>query len=253
MEPTDDSASASRPADSSSTSIPNTASASGSNVPPPVDSTGKEIEDPIKIMFHPSSGRKEEVVSHHEYRNKTTHMQAPTDKVPWAPFRTRADYEFAKIALAASLTAQQNNALISLIKRISSGETEFTLVNNTDLRKTWDRASSKLTPVSTIFSILLYVLKANSLLQFETKTIEVPYKKEMRSYLLHFWPIWNWVEDILRNPNIVSRFTWDSCQLYKYNKISKCYTQFINEPWTADRFWELQVCIKRNSFLFKVT
>lgn len=129
-------------------SIPTTATTSTPIDAPTDPITGKEIEDAVKIDYHPHSNRNTEIKSYHDYLHQTQNSSPPTDKQPWAPFRTRTDYEYAEIVLAASLNAAQNNALISLIHRIVRGEAEFTLRDNTDLKSLWDRAANKLTPVS---------------------------------------------------------------------------------------------------------
>jgi hypothetical protein len=41
---------------------------------------------------------------------------------------------------------------------------------------------------------------------------------------------------------LVKKFRWDAERLYKYNGAD--FVQFIHEPWTADRWWRIQVSIK---------
>jgi hypothetical protein len=44
------------------------------------------------------------------------------------------------------------------------------------------------------------------------------------------------VQDRILAPHI----QWDAQRLSKFN--GKEYIRFIHEPYTADRFWEIQVC-----------
>lgn len=108
-------------------------------IPHPIDpATGKIIHDAIKIEYHPNSGCGDEVKSFYDFRHQ--HMNRPqvVDEEPWAAFGTRADYEYAEIALAASLSARQNTALISLIHRIASGVAKFTIKSSKDLQDRWE-------------------------------------------------------------------------------------------------------------------
>lgn len=61
--------------------------------------------------------------------------------------------------------------------------------------------------------------------------------------LFDFWcrPLWDWVLDLIENPSMAPYFEWDAQKLYKYDGTK--YIRFIHEPWTAARFWEVQVGI----------
>jgi hypothetical protein len=61
---------------------------------------------------------------------------------------SRADFEFAEIALEAALTKDQVDSMIKLIGRLTQGQDLFTLTSYRDLRKAWDAASELVTPVA---------------------------------------------------------------------------------------------------------
>ena len=44
----------------------------------------------------------------------------------------------------------------------------------------------------------------------------------------------------MNDPTLAPHFEWDAQRLSKFN--GKEYVRFIHEPYTADRFWEIQVC-----------
>jgi hypothetical protein len=67
--------------------------------------------------------------------------------MPWCPFRSRGNFEFAEIALDAALNKAHINGLLALISRIPSGETQMTLKTDMDLRKAWEHATDQVTPV----------------------------------------------------------------------------------------------------------
>ena len=103
----------------------------------------------IKIEYHPSSGKQSEVVTLEDFVRATpldsTH---PIDPEPWAPFRTRQDFEFAELALETGMSKAKVNALIKLFhKCIKMGEESFTLSNYKEMRDTLAVASEQLPKV----------------------------------------------------------------------------------------------------------
>ncbi|KAF9455950.1 hypothetical protein BDZ94DRAFT_1353726 [Collybia nuda] len=127
----------------------------------------------------------------------------PTDEQPWKPFRSRADFEFAEFALDACLNERQTNSLIALFQScIQSGE--FSLKSHTEICEIWDYASTKSTLVCSVW----------------------------------YRDLWEWGLELLRDPNLAPKFTWDAEQLFKFD--GSDYVRFIHEPWTADRWWKIQ-------------
>ena len=45
----------------------------------------------------------------------------------------------------------------------------------------------------------------------------------------------------MANAKIASQFVWNAQRLYRYSDQTKSFVQFYDEPWMADRFWEIQV------------
>ena len=50
------------------------------------------------------------------------------------------------------------------------------------------------------------------------------------------------MESLLSNKELVSHMVWDARRLYRYDEKSKSFIRVYDEPWTADRHWEIQVC-----------
>jgi hypothetical protein len=65
------------------------------------------------------------------------------------------------------------------------------------------------------------------------------YKDDPTQY--YFWSrdLWQWALDTIRHPSLATSFVWDSRKLFKFD--GEVFVRFIHEPWTADRFWEVQV------------
>jgi hypothetical protein len=58
---------------------------------------------------------------------------------------------------------------------------------------------------------------------------------------MHYRPLWDWVLDLLRDSCLAYHFVFDAQHLSKFN--GEQFVRFIDEPWTADAFWNAQVCI----------
>lgn len=106
--------------------------------------------DDIRTEYHPNSGRGVKVETFEDYREHTFKPVAvPEITEPWRPFQSRTDFEFAQLALDAALTKAHVDKLIQLVGRCIRGHDSFNLMNHQDLYKTWDAASTMLTPVPT--------------------------------------------------------------------------------------------------------
>jgi hypothetical protein len=105
-----------------------------------------QLPSEFKTEYHPRSGRATLYQPSEEFGIREM-QQVPVDEDPWRPFRSRGDFEFAEIALNASLNKSQINALLDLISRINQGQAQVTLKNEADLSKAWDNAATELTPV----------------------------------------------------------------------------------------------------------
>ncbi|KAG1831971.1 hypothetical protein F4604DRAFT_1946273 [Suillus subluteus] len=93
---------------------------------------------------------------------------------------------------------------------------DFTLTNYADVRNMWEAASHRLTP----------------------DTITVLLGDKDMEYTVYFRPLWEWAVDLLRHPIIGPHCVFDAQRLSKFDGDS--FVWFIDEPWTADAFWECQ-------------
>ena len=63
---------------------------------------------------------------------------------------------------------------------------------------------------------------------------------------VHTRPVWDWALDLIANPQLAPHFVWDAERVYKHN--GEEYEHFYGEPWTCDRWWDIQVSMcKQNS------
>jgi len=62
----------------------------------------------------------------------------------------------------------------------------------------------------------------------------------MRNFKVFFRPLWDWALDLLRDEILAPHFVWEAERLFKYD--GSRFVRFVDEPWTADEFWEVHVC-----------
>lgn len=106
-----------------------------------------EVDD-IKIEYHPHSGKAEEIFHFGDFKRMSPTEHNRVDNEPWHPFKSRADFEFAEIALAAKMNKSQIDALVKLVRRIADGKDNFSFASQHDVDSVWERASFKRTAVS---------------------------------------------------------------------------------------------------------
>ena len=78
-------------------------------------------------------------------------------------------------------------------------------------------------------------------MQFTEESISVSFKEKEHEYTVYYRPIWSWACDLMKNAKIASKFHWDARRIYRYSDKTKSFMRFYDEPWTGDRFWEIQV------------
>ncbi|KIK81387.1 hypothetical protein PAXRUDRAFT_15268 [Paxillus rubicundulus Ve08.2h10] len=135
------------------------------------------------------------------------------NKEPWHPYNESGNFKFTDITLEARLNAAQINGLLSLIAHVSQGQAKVTLKNEADLCKAWDNVAAELTPFSKL-------------------NVTTLYKKEMKTFDLHFQPLWDWALDLLANPILAPHFVWDAQHLFKHDGVD--YKHFCTKPWTGE-------------------
>jgi len=198
-------------------------------------------DDDIRVEYHPGSGRSTDHFKVDEYRQSVPDAGTIPEPEPWAPFRSREDFEFTEIALETGMTRGQTDALIKLFHRcIGQGEGNFTLVNHKDMADTLEIASNRLAKVRQIVPACRYVVNWDYF-KFQKRTITPKYKKQPREYEVWVRPILDWAQEMLQDEDLIHHFVWDAQRVSKFDSSSGSWVRIFDEPWTADRFWEIQV------------
>ena len=197
--------------------------------------------DDIRTEFHPNSGRPPKVVHFADYGREQESAQRTfrRPKKPWRPFRTRLDFEVAELILDTAMNAKQTTTLISLLQRCALGIEKFTIRSHDDLQKTWTQSSIKSVAVSENSLWRVLILKF-SYTKFEKHDLPIPYKTGTRSYESYHRPLWDWALGHVDHPQLIREFVWDAERISKYNGMR--WVRLFHEPWTCNRWWDIQVC-----------
>ncbi|KAG1766129.1 hypothetical protein EV702DRAFT_1204297 [Suillus placidus] len=210
------------------------ASSSHGPTPPTLSSLAAETSvssglDTFKTEYHPKSGCATTIETFSTFGRKQDQWLPIIDEEPWQPFSCHADFEFAELAHNAALNKDHTDDLLRLIWRITEGHAKLTFKSHRDVSSAWDRAASQMTP-------------------FEKHTITARHKWEDLTFDVYTRPLWDWALDLLQDPLLVPHFVWDAQRLYKHDGAH--YECFYHEPWTADRWWNVQSSLPENSVPF---
>jgi hypothetical protein len=230
--------------------VEDSASASIDTPASPVDS---ELEqDDIKVVFHPSTGIPNQLYRFDDYcgtestaahPGHTSSLPPVDGSRPWRPFRTKLDFELAEVMLDAHMNGAQTERLLSLIHQAVLDPESFTLANLKDLSHIWDMARETRTDkvFSKLHSCIILVDPApyQPISKFEKRTISVQYKDEELNYDVYVRPLWSWCKELLLDGEIATQLVWDAQRLYRWT--GERFERFIDEPWTADAWWNFQV------------
>ncbi|EIW78276.1 hypothetical protein CONPUDRAFT_60954 [Coniophora puteana RWD-64-598 SS2] len=177
----------------------------------------------FKTEYHHRSQRAEKVEAWDKFRNTTHPLPASNNdsSQPWQPFKSRADCEFASIAIDGEFTKDIVDRLLGLMRKVESGAAKVSFKNDDELRSVCDKAAEELTPI-------------------EKQTIDVPYKKTSIPVDIHKRDLWKWAKELLDNESLAPYFEWDAQKIYKRDNSSGTFTRLYDEPWTADRWWKIQ-------------
>lgn len=199
----------------------------------------------IVIEYHPHSGKERRFFGPEEYKASLRDDSGPTgppDDEPWRPFRTRKDFEFAEQVNDAALNRPQTEKLIKFVRSCQGDDRTdlFTIRNYSDLKDSLENASKLLTPVimnDLPHSEPTYAHAPD--LKFKHHVVEHEFDGEKRTYDTWCRPLWGWILDHLINPEVVRHFEWDAQKVYRYGGDHS--TRIYTEPWTGNRFWDIQV------------
>ncbi|KAE9393198.1 hypothetical protein BT96DRAFT_967228 [Gymnopus androsaceus JB14] len=184
----------------------------------------REIQaDDIKIEYHPHSNRQPSIIPFEGYgkHEEIGPICPPKHSRPWHPWRSHVDFDAAELALDCHMNERQTNRLVELLRCVAFGLDNFTLKNYDEIQTTWDQAAEQST-------------------KFQKEDIPVSYHDKMESVELHYCPIWEWLQELLSDWDIVSQMQWDACHQYRLDGQTKIWKRFVHEAWSANQWWAIQ-------------
>ncbi|KAJ6577876.1 hypothetical protein B0H19DRAFT_985472 [Mycena capillaripes] len=134
---------------------------------------------------------------------------------PWFPFRTRADFDVAEIAVIGGLNARFTDKLIKGAGRDWADRSRVTLRGPDDLQE---------------------VLQAARQTGFKRASISASYKGKRYDFHFEYRDPWDWIVDLLNDPTLAETSIYNSIRKY-YCEGSRTVTheeRVIDEPNTAD-------------------
>ncbi|KAL0572513.1 hypothetical protein V5O48_009455 [Marasmius crinis-equi] len=182
-----------------------------------------EIDD-IRVIFHPASHLPAEQVAFEDFSREADREPILYDNIPWRPFLSRFDFEVADLALRCHMTRDLTNTFLNLLEQAHNGAT----VSN----KTYDQVQA------------MWEANADRTTRFQTAPIEVPFQDGFRTFDTYYRPLDDWLREIVEDEGLSRDMNWDARKHYKFN--GQEWERFIDEPWTADSWWEFQTRINEH-------
>ncbi|KAK0440025.1 uncharacterized protein EV420DRAFT_1316016 [Desarmillaria tabescens] len=168
----------------------------------------------MRTIYHPSSGRLTRIDHFDDYRSRPAfqHAEPPIDPHPWRPFASRYDFELAEFILDAALTEKQMKTMFRLLnpEAESNQGIKSSIRSPKEFKDHWDRAANLITP-------------------FEKSTVTVPLRGKDYTFDVYRRDLWTWALDLIQDPLLEPHF------------------RFIDEPWTAQAFWDLQTALPKGA------
>ncbi|KAK0436805.1 uncharacterized protein EV420DRAFT_1281073 [Desarmillaria tabescens] len=179
------------------------------------------------MIFHPSSGKATIIDHFDQYRSRAAdqHIDPPIDQCPWRPFSSRRDFDIAEFVLDAALSERQMDKFFKLLKSSALDEVHLTpsdIKTRKDVKTSWDRAANLVTP-------------------FEKHTCSIKLLDKEVCFDVYRLNLWNWILELVKDSTLEPHFVWDATHLSKWNGTT--FERFVNEPWTAQAFWDLQTAL----------
>jgi len=76
--------------------------------------------------------------------------------------------------------------------------------------------------------------------QMQKISFSLEYREKEFVYEVWLLKLWEWCCELMRDPSLINHFEWDARRVYAHN--GGVYERRITEPWTADGWWDVQVC-----------
>ncbi|KAL4063444.1 hypothetical protein J3A83DRAFT_4193087 [Scleroderma citrinum] len=118
---------------------------------------------------------------------------------------------YSELALKAALSKEQTTQLLRLVQQIHGHKEWFTLKDYNNLHSQFTKDIISVQPAD---------------------------DPEPETFPVYHWSLWDWACDLLKDPHVGLNFVFDAQCLSEFDGTS--FVCFIDEPWTANKFWNVQ-------------
>ncbi|KAF8516875.1 hypothetical protein JB92DRAFT_3082636 [Gautieria morchelliformis] len=179
----------------------------------------------LEIIHHPHSNQKTEFI----FRDlpipppseDCSRPQSNSTGKPWAPFRTRSDFEFAELVVQSAMKGSTVKRLLKGIRHdwTEPGSTKITFQNKVDFQKSMAAAR-----------------KFNT--QFQEDSISATFEGIKKTFDFHFRDPWKWLLHLVTDPTLASSIIYYPVKkILHENGTSTCLYDEINSGQT---WWDIQ-------------
>ncbi|KAJ7700284.1 hypothetical protein B0H14DRAFT_3034133 [Mycena olivaceomarginata] len=177
----------------------------------------------IEIEYHPHSGKAPTFIpldSTRRGESTSTRLQrqlVPIGRPPWAPFPSRADFEWAETMYMAP------NAMIA--KQLKGMHSNW--CNTSNLK------------IKTVDELKMYLERTKRyVVEFREHEFEETFEGELWRFKFYYRDPWDWLLDLVSDPTLTDEIVWYPSR--KYLVVDGVRQRLRDEPYNSDKLWELQ-------------
>lgn len=200
----------------------------------------------IRIDYHENSGLASRIISlDPDLPNQAASEDVSTSPSalddlpsPWAPFASRADFEFAEAMTNAQASKKTVNAILDgLHGSWSCAGSNVSFRKYDDMEKALNAARVFVTDVQTLPARLLLA----NVSQFESGSVTVEYAgQQLETHFLYRNP-WTWIKNMVSDSELWKTHMLHSVRKFYCRRDSDEDDRLIDETNTGDRWWEIEV------------
>ncbi|KAJ7845532.1 hypothetical protein B0H14DRAFT_2358069 [Mycena olivaceomarginata] len=177
----------------------------------------------IEVEYHPHSRKPPTVLPLDSTRRRestSTRLQrqlVPTGRPPWAPFPSRADFEWAETVYMAP-----NKTIEAQLKGMHSN---------------W--CNQSYLKIKTVDELKMYLERAKHyVVEFREHEFEEMFENEIWHFRFFYRDPWDWLLDLVSDPTLIDEIVWYPSR--KYLVVDGVRQRLRDEPYNSDKLWELQ-------------
>lgn len=181
----------------------------------------------IEIQHHPHSNLHERTIVPLDAEEfPKTKMDAPSliqdipdPEWPWAPFRTRADFEFAEIVVTGCLKKDITDKILDGIHGGWAKNTSLTFRTHQDVQDSLASARK-------------------FILQFTEAEVSHTFRGKLHTFKFLYRDPWEWIKNLVQDPTLSKDMSWFPVK--KFLHVGEDITRIYDEINSGDAWWEYQ-------------